>query len=48
MNFIKVCDSFKQFKYTVLLIRLMTAVFWEKFVKVWTNFVNFIENFESF
>ena len=24
------------------------TVFWEKFVKVWTNFENFIENFECF
>ena len=33
MNFIKVCESFEQFKYSVLLIKLMT-VFWETFVKV--------------
>ena len=46
-EFINVCESFEQFKYTVLLIRLM-AVFWEKFVRVWTNFESFIENFETF
>ena len=44
MNIIKVCDSFEQFKYTVLLIKLMT-VFWKEFVNVWPNFENFIENF---
>ena len=24
------------------------TVFWEKFVKIYTNFENFIENFKSF
>ena len=47
MNYLKVCECFEQFKYTVLLIRLM-IVFWKKIVKVWKNFENFIENFESF
>ena len=47
MNFIKNCESFEQFKYTVLKIRLMT-VFWKEFVKVWKNFPSFLENFDSF
>ena len=37
MNFIKVCESCEQFKYTVLVIKL--------FVKVLTNFENFIKTF---
>ena len=47
MKFIKVCKSLLQFKYTVFQIRLMIVIR-EKFVEVWTNFGNLIENFKSF
>ena len=41
MNFIKLCKSFELFKYTVLLIRLMTVL--RKFCYSLNKFGNFIE-----
>ena len=43
MNYIKDCESLEQFKYTVTKVN---DCVWEEFVKVWTNFQNFIENFD--
>ena len=43
MTFIKVCERFEQFKYTVYLKGYHCVL--KKLWKVWTNFKNFIENF---
>ena len=56
MNFIKDYESFENFKYEythIVYFKLdwllcFDSLFWEEFVKVWTNFQNSIKIFESF